>query len=165
LGVGTGKGVDRIDHLLMAGAAGRLDIVPKDNIEGLVRIAMTAETVFQIEMRLPFMADATLGNHRPCLHSRRMWTAVAVQAGNVGLMLRSGLFDLTDDLGMAFGTVLIDQVRCHDLVCREQAGEAHPAEYGRYDHNCPLLHRSYPLQIGENIDKPDRLCTAGLVWR
>ena len=119
-------GVDFRYYLGMAGVAGIFDVAGKDDMQRLVRVFMTTQAVFQLEVGLVRVAFRALGNERALCNSRGVSTLVTVKAGDVGLVLGAGFFYLLDKGRVAFsavGDLKICPGRCGGRgSCRRRCG-------------------------------------------
>ena len=87
----------------MTGQTFSLELSSKDNIEGLMRIAVATQAVVQCEMLAPFVALTAIRN---VFRTYRTMARVTVNTVNLFFVSRSGHFNVSWLNFMAFDTVL-----------------------------------------------------------
>jgi len=118
----------------MAGVTGIFNVIAKGYIERLMRVGVTAETIFQAKMCFSLMAFGALGDQGTFFNSGRMGTFVTFKAGHFRLVLARGFIDLFDLCRVAFLTVVITQfgaAKCSSLVGIDNKDGECEAEHGR----------------------------------
>jgi hypothetical protein len=127
----------------MAGVADSHVVFTKGDMQGLVGIAVTAETVGHFKMGLAFVAHGALRDHRAFFDSGRMLGGMAVKTADFRSMLAAVIHVLMDDLAMTFYTVAVCQYRVFRPCVLRNRNESDSQK-----HDCRknvLSHDSSPL--------------------
>lgn len=141
----------------MAGLTSGFHIVAKGDIEGLMRIRMAAETVFQGEMRFAFMAVRALGYKRALFNSWRMCTVMTLETCYLCLVFGTCFVYLFDKGDVTFFTVFIIELGTTEcgfsrLDTGHHAGE-NKTEQGRYCQQNRTSHLFPLYRICESLSK------------
>ena len=140
--MGTGIVFHLRDLGLVTGITDSDIIFAKGDMQGLMRIGMTAETVIDFKMSLALVAHGTLGNHRAFLDTGGMVCVVAVQTTDFRSMLAAIIHILMNNGTVTFYTVAVCQYRilrpCTLCSCHEPDSQKHDC------HKNVLSHDSSP---------------------
>ena len=136
----------------MAGYAGIGYVVAEGNVKRCMRVFMAAETRCQFVMRFALMALAAERDDLPV-----GWgvAIVAILTADLRFMLTPGCSDICRGLAVAFGAIIIQQLRgggCSRVGSKDHALKGEKGKPGQYKypyvfHQTAFFHRCYLLKV------------------